>query len=535
MAGKKKKNGKKAKQDRPLARAMALSSSFPGVATNGTYTGASERPSLASWLVSSGDADSDLLHDLPLLRDRSQELFKNAPAGRGVIKRLATGAIGAGLTMRSTIDYHLLGITLHDAKEWQEKAEREFRVWAESRDCDYSRRLTFNEIQLLAFTSQKVRGDCFVLMPWVKRKGVPYELCLQLVEADRVTNPEYAADTDEVTAGIKRDINGVPESIYVQSVHPGDAITTEMPTWEEVPLFGLNSGRRNVLHLMEFERIDQSRGEPVLAPVIETLKQLTRYSEAELSAAVVNAFFAVFIKQEFPPDNAISGIDLSSIDAKTLRNRGPKLLKSATVMEGAPGENLEIVEAKRPSQQFDGFFAACLKQIGMAIGVPFEVLLQHFQSSYSASRAALLEYAKSMKVSRNRFTSSFCQPVYEAFLTEAILKGRVFAPGFLADPIIRSAYCRADWVGPSAGQIDPVKEVQAAKLRVDYGFSTMGRETAELTGMDFEQVTATRAEEQQTLRDAGLNSASLFAGNDDGEGESDREEREEREKDGADE
>lgn len=498
----------------------------------GAYKGASRLQSLSTWIASSGDADADLLYDLPLLRDRSQELFRNSPAGRGVIKRLATGAVGAGLTMRSTIDYHLLGISLVEAKQWQERAEREFRVWAESRDCDYSRRMTFNEIQLLAFMSQKVRGDCFVLMPWVKRPGVPYELCLQLIEADRVTNRDYREDTDEMTAGIMRDVNGVPVAICVQSIHPGDHITCEMPVWEEVPLFGPQTGRRNVLHLMEFERVDQSRGEPVLAPVIETLKQVTRYSEAELSAAVVNAFFAVFIRQGYPPENIAASLS-DALDEKIARSQSFRTLKANTVMEGAPGEELEIVEAKRPSQQFDGFFTACLKQIGMAIGVPFEVLLQHFQSSYSASRAALLEYGKAMKVSRGRFTSSFCQPVYEAFLTEAILKGRIAAPGFLEDPIIRSAYCCADWVGPSPGQIDPVKEVQAAKMRIDYGFSTYGRETAELTGMDFERVTATRAEEMQTLREAGLPVPGETS--DPAVGEVDKEERAEMEGDGVDE
>lgn len=531
MAGKKKKHGKKKRPARLIDRAKAIAASTWG--GGGSYPRASGRDSLPLWPVSSGDADSDLLHDLPLMREQSQELFNKSPAGRGVIKRLATGAIGSGLTMRSTIDYHLLGVALEDAKRWQEKTECEWQVWAGSRDCDYSRRLTFSEIQLLAFMSQKVRSDCFVLLPWVNRPGVPYELCLQLVEADRVTNPDYQADTDVITGGIKRDVNGVPETICVQSVHPGDYITTEMPTWEEVPIFGPNSGRRNVLHLMEFERVDQSRGEPILAPVIDTLKQLTQYSEAELSAAVVNAFFAVFIKQDFPPDTTGSSFGESlgeAFDEKFQRAKSLRMLRPRTVMEGAPGENLEIVEAKRPSQQFDSFFAACLKQIGMAVGVPFEVLLQHFQSSYSASRAALLEYGKGMKVSRNRFASSFCQPVYEAFLTEAILKGRIVAPGFFENPIIRSAYCRADWVGPSIGQIDPVKEVQAAKLRIDYGFSTYGRETAELTGMDFEQVTATRAEEIQTLSEAGLKP---FSADGDYEGEIDKEEREEMDGDAA--
>ena len=42
-----------------------------------------------------------------------------------------------------------------------------------------------------------------------------------------------------------------------------------------------------MLHLLSLERIAQHREVPFLAPVIETLKQLGRYSDAGLMAAVM--------------------------------------------------------------------------------------------------------------------------------------------------------------------------------------------------------------------------------------------------------
>ncbi len=62
--------------------------------------------------------------------------------------------------------------------------------------------------------------------------------------------------------------------------------------------YGKRTGRRNVLHLMCRERIDQRRGVPFLAPVIESLKQLGRYTDAELVAAVVSGMFTVFIEKK---------------------------------------------------------------------------------------------------------------------------------------------------------------------------------------------------------------------------------------------
>jgi lambda family phage portal protein len=371
--------------------------------------------------------------------------------------------------------------------------------------------MTFNEMQMLAFMSQKVRGDCFVLMSWVPRKGVPYDLRLQLIEADRVSNPDYRDDDEKISGGIERDAEGVPIAIHVQTTHPGNRYLNARATWKRIPIFGEKTGRRQVLHLMEFERIDQSRGEPGLAPVIETLKQVSRYSEAELSAAVVNAVLSVFVKRPQEGENPNTGqtVEYTAEQREAWEKRTLEL-GPGTWVDGAPGEELQIISATRPNAQFDPFFAACIKQIGMALGVPFEVLAQYFQSSYSASRAALLEFTKNMKILRVWLRSNLCQLVYEEFLTEAVIKGRLTAPGFLTDPVIRAAYCKAEWMGSSAGQIDPVKEVEAAYKRVLYGFSTFGKETAEISGADFEQTSYTREEEFGLLKKLGLLFENLF-------------------------
>ena len=58
-----------------------------------------------------------------------------------------------------------------------------------------------------------------------------------------------------------------------------------------------------------------------------------------------------------------------------------------SIVNMLPGEKVESPGPGRPSKQFDPFFQAILKQIGPSIGLPYEVLIQHFSSSYSAARA----------------------------------------------------------------------------------------------------------------------------------------------------
>ena len=97
------------------------------------------------------------------------------------------------------------------------------------------------------------------------------------------------------------------------------------------------------------------------------------------------------------------------------------------------------------------------RTVGAALEMPYEVLLKEFTSSYSASRGALLEAWEAFRMRRSWLVEAFCRPVYERWLTEAVAVGRVQAPGFFADPLLRSAWCGAQWIGPVQGQLDPKK------------------------------------------------------------------------------
>ena len=98
---------------------------------------------------------------------------------------------------------------------------------------------------------------------------------------------------------------------------------------------------------------------------------------------------------------------------------------------------------------------------------------------------------------RKWFVDDFCQPTYEVWLAEAVALGRVNAPGFFADPLIRAAWCGARWIGPVQGSLDPLKEVKAAVLQIQHALKTHEQVTRETGGGDWdenvEQLTAENA------------------------------------------
>lgn len=472
--------------------------------------------SMRGWSANSKTPQEDIDRNLPTLRQRSRSLYMSAPLAVSAIKTNRTNIVGQGLQLKSSIDADFLGMSREEAEKWQRDAEREFALWADSKFCDSTRANNFAEIQQVACMSWLMNGDACVLLEYDKPyKFYPYGLRVHLIEADRVSTPHqtgnsvylYATDPNthnRIFNGVEVDDSGKVVAYHICNTYPNSNLRAEKK-WTRVKAFGEKTGSPNVLMIYETERAEQYRGVPYLAPVIESLKQLTRYSEAEMMAAVINGFFTVFITSE----NGASEMGFGGVvDEEDRVTSDPTAYELGPGMVNVlnPGEKVEIADAKRPSTNFDAFVTSLAKYVGAALEIPVELLTKSFTSSYSASRASLLEAWKAFRMKRTWLATDLCQPVYEIFLTEAVASGRLKAPGFFLDPMIKKAYCGAQWNGPSQGMIDPVKEVDAAEKRIQVGLSTRQKETVELTGGDFEANVAQLARETEMMKAAGLTS-----------------------------
>lgn len=470
------------------------------MAVAGQWFGARfDRRATQNWAPYGGSADADSVYDLRWLRNRSRDAMRNNPLALGAVNTVVTTAVGTGLTVRSVIDAATLGMTQEEAQKWQHKAEREFRLWAERADsCDATRTQNFYGLQALAFRSALESGDVGATLPTIKRRSSVYRLKVQLVEADRIVNKGYATNTTTQCQGVTLDQDGAPVAYHVMRQHPGGLMPMDME-WDIIPAFGSRTGRRNFLHLYDKRRPGQTRGIPYIAPVIELLKQLGDYTNAEVTAAVISGMFTVFVTSE---DG--QGFNTQPGDAPAPKSGSTLEMGAGAILDLNPGEKVEFADPKRPNQAFDPFVIAILRQIGVALELPFEVLVKHFTASYSAARAALLEAWRFYKSRRDWLAGMFCQPIYEAFLEEAVLLGRLDAPGFFDDPTIRAAYCGSVWVGDAPGQIDPAKEVNAAKGRLELNLTSLSDEAVALTGADWDSTVERRSREEKRMQELGL-------------------------------
>ena len=488
-------------QDRAHAAAALPVARTEATEVQGTrWRGASHSlRSMVNWAARIGSATADTpTHELRTLRARSRDAGRNHLVGRSALLRCRTAIVGAGLVCRPAVDHEALGVTPEAAQAINTQLRAAFERWAEDpAECDTEATLDFYALQGLALMSALSSGDCFALTPMELRPGGANELKVQLIEADRVCNPHDAPDTAVLIDGVQ--LRGAtPAGYWIRNTHPGDTSWPVMPSWRYYATFGSDTGRRRVLQVWnDKDRPGQVRGVPFLAPILEPLKQIERYSSAELMAAVLSAMVTVFIERD--PDQTPTDTDAF----EGTESGGGIALGNGAIVDLAPGERANSVNPGRPNANFDPFFMAVVKQIGSALEIPQDVLLLQFNSSYSAARAAMLEAWRMFLTRRWWLVQQFCQPIYALLVDEEVASGRITLPGY-ADPMRRRAWTRAIWVGPAKGSMDEYKEAMAAEKRIAIGVSNEQMETAAMTGEDWNSVYAQRLREVQQRQADGM-------------------------------
>lgn len=473
------------------------------------HTGASvDDKALFSWQPIKGSPDSDLLPELDTLVARSRDLARNHGVAQGSVQTHLDNIVGTGLRLSCLPDYRALGRDKEWAEAWSSRVESLWQAWASTTSCDAAGSLSFWMMTRLVLRSVLLNGEALGLALWLPGES-RYATRIQLIEPDRLSNPTGRLDSERLRSGIEIDERGAPVAYWIRKTHPGDWYGTFMrftgDEWERVPAF-TPWGRRRVIHVYDRERIGQSRGKPILSAVLAQFKMLDRYQTAELQSSIVNALIAAFI--ETPMEQTaiaeLFGADPNSTEFKNwLQQRREYVapLRGGAIIPIYPGDRVQPFTPGRPAAAFESFVTNVFRHIAVGLNLPYELLMKDFsKTNYSSARAALLEAWRYFRSSRQWLAELWATPVYELWLEEAVNAGEIDAPEFYRN---REFYARSKWIGPGRGWIDPVKEAQAAQIRMDAGISTLEEECAE-QGLDWEEVLDQRARERERMRELGL-------------------------------
>lgn len=461
---------------------------------------------IRAWHVVQTDALGDL-RDAEVLRAHAFDLVRNNPIVSGARQTDVTNIIGTGLKLECRIDRTFLqehvGLTEEQADDWEAHVEGMFQDYAEDRrSVDMEGQSTLYELQLLHRMTEWTSGAAVGILTEDRRPFGLADLKVQMIDPERLCNPQRAADTRKIAHGVERNEKGFVTHYHFLEAHPHTNATdahADKFKWRRIPAFGEVTGRPNVIHTFEKTRPGQPTGITKLAPIIAKLKQLDRWSDAELMKAVVNAFFTVFITGDEDP-LALNESETAEQQSQGVRTeQGEVGLGYGNIIQVPNGGDIKMAKSEAPSDKFAPFWEAFVKLLGIGLEIPYEILTKHFQSSYTAARAALLEYWKTVLLHRQRHALSFSRSVYLAWLIEKILTGAVEAPGFFTDARLRAAWFRHFWIGPPRGLVDPVKEIESYERQHGLTVKSLGDITAEMTGLDWESTVRRIGRENRTL------------------------------------
>jgi capsid protein len=462
-------------------------------------------PSMPTWSPSIFDgskfpggmpaADALWRADYWTLRRHSSRLFETNLYARGLIRRLVTNEINTGLHLESTPIEKLLGIEEEGLAEWSETTETLFEVWgADPRLCDVTELRTFGALQQAVRMQALVDGDVLIVLRQSKVTGLPR---LQVISGTYVQNPikDDVPGKNKICHGVELDAQGRQVAYWV---------TQEDGTSQRLPAYGEKSGRRLAWLVYGTDRRhDDVRGKPLLALVIQSLKEIDRFRDATQRKAVLNSMLAMFVKKtaDKPGTQPLTGGAIRRGVETTVDTTGRP--RRFAVAEGIPGlviDELQVGEEPAAFPQngategYGEFEEAIIQAVAWANEIPPEILRLTFSSNYSASKAANNEFDMYVTKVRTQFGDEFCRPIYVEWVIASTLAQVIKAAGLVeawrdSKRFVEfGAWTACDWSGQIKPSIDLSKMVTAYEGLINLGLITRDRAARELTGMKFSRV-----------------------------------------------
>jgi lambda family phage portal protein len=443
------------------------------------------------WFTSRLSIDSDYAQDIQTLRANAREAVKNDPYAVSFVEAFVTNTVGVPIRFQSRIKA-VEGdgvLTEANVKKWNAEIEE---LW-KRQSC----RLGVNgeslhEIQQLAFRHWAIDGEAILLFSEIDDPGRPLPLAVQVIDPARLETPIDRYSDPRIVLGVERDAKGRIVAYHFRKGVVGDNVRDSQDS-QRVPA-------ERVCHIFDRWHADQTRGIPILAPVLPRLKDIRDYHDALIVLEQVAACFGVVITGGNPYEAATSRqsntlTDKDGNPVEELRPGGVTYAKTGTQVTG--------LNPSRSGSQVGQFTDTMLHGVAAGSNSPFELIGKDYSgTTYSSGRLSLIDGRQHYSLKQQRFISGGCVPMSTRFVGQAIAFGltSIDARDFKARPWL---YDRAQWMIPGSPWIDPVKDVQATQMEIDAGLITYADALAQ-RGYDLDEVLEQRWKEKQKLKEFDL-------------------------------
>lgn len=446
----------------------------------------------ADWLTTNNAIDQELRSDLDRLRMRSRQLGKDNDYARKFLNMVVRNVVGhSGFTLQARAE---------DAPNTPDNlaraaVETHFARWARLGVCDVTGRMSFADIQRLVMRMVARDGEALVLELYGKAAGNKYGYALQVLDVARLDTTMNLAATNgrnSIVMGVEMNSYQRPVAYWLYEKNPGS------------PEGGgqrIRIEANNVMHFYLPDHAEQSRGIPWLHTAMIRLHNLRGYEEAAVIAARIGASKMGFFTS---PDGSAADIATDSQDGEFMT-------------EATPGEfgvipagwSFESFNPDYPHQQYGEFIKAALRGISSGLDVSYNSLANDLEGvNYSSIRSGVLEERDQWMTLQGWFVEAFLTRVFEGWLEMGLLNGAITQSNGSALPLAKlDKFLAHRWQGRRWQWVDPMKDIEAARLAVRSGVSSPQAIAAQ-TGVDFEDMLADIAAFEKAVADAGVTSIS---------------------------
>jgi lambda family phage portal protein len=500
---------------------------FPVVrSTGGGLEGAAQTSrETALWFAPRGSPDQLINTAKEEADNRGRDMAVNDGYGQGIIELHRNSIVGTQYRLNAQPLWEVLSriAPVFDevwAKEFQEYVETVFNLIADSDACwlDASRRTTFTGSIRLAIAGWGFTGEDLATAEWIREGDRPFSTAIQHVSPARLSNPDGAMDDDSLRRGVKIDSRGKPLGYWIRAREPGQLFTLDDQRWIFVPAAkNLIPGapprwnRQMVLHTFDPMMTGQTRAVSEIVAVLKDMRMTKKFRDITLQNAVINASYAATIESEMPTEviaatlgggaavdstsAAILGFykDYLACLREFLTNANGVAIDGARIPHLFPGTKLNARSLGTPGGIGTEFEVSLQRHIAAALGVSYEEFSNDFSRvNYSSGQLAGERTRKHMAAKKKFIADRRANWVYALWLEEDLAAGNPPLPrgwdnSIFYEPYAKEALCACDWIGSGRGQIDELKETQAAMLRIKARLSTWEHELARM-GLDWRKV-----------------------------------------------
>ena len=436
---------------------------------------------LSGWKWDGGFSAQEIRGQLATIRSRSRELAKNNHAQKRFIQLCAINIVGEGFTLKSTPHDGIPGRPDYRLDTMAAKFI-EYHWWRFCRMRDPETGSTFYDA---TGTKTDAEMDALNVKTWARDgeyfqipvvSDNPYGISFRVVRPDACDETyfrEGSATENPVYCGREIDKNsGAPVAYYFHTLD-----TQSGYRGFSGPLVRISADR--VIHGFTQEDEDQPRGVPMAHATLIKMKMLEEYDKAEITAArdeacTVRNYYA-------------DGAEADSEDFIDLNDEANAEIANALVADKEPGQSeiiprgyrSELQTPQHPNRELTAFKASMNRDIASGDGIEYANAFNDWAGvSFSSVRQGTISERDGWTMLQNIYVAQAKTPMFLAWLKSFL--SLAVSGDFPAEKFPK--FSEHEFRGRRWMWVDPMKDMNAAKMAVDNGWKTNTDVAADLGG-----------------------------------------------------